>query len=331
MDQANTEEPRVPARTYGTSVGQIAEWLVWTRLVATSFGDLHVFLPLKDQGVDGIVHRISTDEFARVQVKGRRHRRGGIQFGVQGDELIDDRAVVVAVEVDQEAIALGATALLVDVPTFRERATLSQDGGTPHYSAYVHFPPRPNEPWSPWCVSLADLGERLLPTAAPPIAPAVVAEAVRADWASAGHLGYRAEMELLRRASDSSRLNAFKAFPDLEPNEYLIYDLVSRGIAGIQVKAVTLGSDGEATLNVYRPALRPSAKTWFVLFVAEQGGRFGDHCAVMPSRFVAEHLVGHGINGYFSVSRGLPGRLAPWRVPMEGLGSRLAELAAALA
>lgn len=58
-------EPQpVHARAYDLAIGQIAEWLVWTQLVATSLGDLHVFLPLKDQGIDGIVHRTSTDEYA---------------------------------------------------------------------------------------------------------------------------------------------------------------------------------------------------------------------------------------------------------------------------
>jgi hypothetical protein len=67
------DEMALVARTYALSVGQIAEWLVWTQLVATSFGDLHVFLPLKDEGVDGIVHRISTDDYARCDhVSGSR-------------------------------------------------------------------------------------------------------------------------------------------------------------------------------------------------------------------------------------------------------------------
>jgi hypothetical protein len=114
-------EPELgPVRVRNLSVGQVAEWLVWTRLVATSGGDLHVFLPLDDRGIDGIVHRISTDGFARVQVKGRSvHQYRGIEIQVRADELVDDRAVVVAVDVDLAKVQLGAYALAVDVPAFR--------------------------------------------------------------------------------------------------------------------------------------------------------------------------------------------------------------------
>ena len=86
MDSREVE----PVRVRNLSVGQVAEWLMWTRLVATSGGDLHVFLPLDDRGVDGIVHRISTDGFARVQVKGRSlHRYRGIEIQVRADELVE--------------------------------------------------------------------------------------------------------------------------------------------------------------------------------------------------------------------------------------------------
>jgi hypothetical protein len=55
---------------------------VWSRLIATSAGDLHVFLPLEDRGIDGIVHRISTDACAHLQVRGRTvNRYGG--FGLE--------------------------------------------------------------------------------------------------------------------------------------------------------------------------------------------------------------------------------------------------------
>jgi hypothetical protein len=108
-----------PVRVHNLAVGPVAEWLVWTRLVATSGGDLHVFLPLDDRGVDGIVHRISTDSFARVQVKGRSvHRYRGIEVQVREDELADDRAVVVVVAVDLVGVQLGALALIVPAPAF---------------------------------------------------------------------------------------------------------------------------------------------------------------------------------------------------------------------
>jgi hypothetical protein len=50
-----------PVRVRNLSVGQVAEWLVWTRLVATSGGDLHMFLPLDDRVVDAAVARYAVD------------------------------------------------------------------------------------------------------------------------------------------------------------------------------------------------------------------------------------------------------------------------------
>ena len=140
--------PRVPARTFDLSVGQVAEWLVWTRLVGSSSGDLHLFLPLRDEGIDGIVHRLSTDAYARVQVKGRHPRASRdevtvdeVTVEVRDHELVDDRAVIVAVAiaVERPNLGLAPSALVVDVPTSchaassgcRSRRSPSVTGRTP--------------------------------------------------------------------------------------------------------------------------------------------------------------------------------------------------------
>jgi hypothetical protein len=319
-------EPELgPVRVRNLSVGQVAEWLVWTRLVATSGGDLHVFLPLDDRGVDGIVHRISTDGFARVQVKGwSAHRYRGIEIQVRADELVDDRAVVVAVDVGLAEVQLGAYALAVDVPAFRELAHRHVDSDGVAYDAEVTMPPPAGSPWAPWCVPIDEIGDRLIPPGAEP------SIGRPSDAVASKRLGYRAEMEFLRRAADCVRLNVFKAFPDLEPNEYLLYDIASREITGIQVKSVTFrGGAGKATVNVYRPALRPSPVTWFVIFLEDEGETsFLPHCAVVPSEVVAADLVGRGVHGTMSITRGLTGRMAEWRVPLADLGVRLGELTA---
>jgi hypothetical protein len=46
----------------------------------------------------------------------------------------------------------------------------------------------------------------------------------------------------------------------------------------------------------------------------------------MPSTVVAELLAGHSPDGKLVVTRDVTGRLAPWRVSVAALGSRLAEL-----
>ncbi len=317
-------EPELePVRVRNLSVGQVAEWLVWTRLVATSGGDLHVFLPLDDRGIDGIVHRISTDGFARVQVKGRSvHQYRGIEIQVRADELVDDRAVVVAVDVDLAKVQLGAYALAVDVPAFRELAHRHVDGDRVAYDAEVTMPPPAGSPWSPWCVPIDEIGGRLVPAGAQPSVGRLP------DAVASKRLGYRAETEFIRRAADCVRLNVFKAFPDLEPNEYLLYDIASREIAGIQVKSVTFrGGASEAMVSVYRPALRPSPVTWFVIFLEDEGETsFLPRCAVVPSEAVAADLVGGDVHGKLSITHGLTGRMAEWRVPLVDLGARLGEL-----
>ena len=313
------------ARVHNSSVGQVAEWLVWSQLAASSSGDLHTFLPLKDEGVDGIVHRISTDRYARVQVKGYGPRNGLIEVRVPEHELVDDLGFIVAVALDEEGPKLGSQAFVMEIPEFRQLASRFSVKGRWFYAANVHLEP-PGDRWHSWCVPVSRIGDRLLPASAEYAAAAPVPD----GWVAAGHLGLRAEMEFLRRCADCDRLNAFKAFPDLEPNEYVLYDLLTHGLVGVQVKAITLRtSSDEATLNVYRPALRPSPLTWFTLFLAHEAQPdFLDYCAVMPSSFVAEHLAGRGVYGKLCVPRGLSGRLAPGRVPLSKLGERLAEVAA---
>ena len=355
--------PGISTPTYDLAMGQVAEWLVWTHLVGSSGGDLHVFLPLRDEGIDGIVHRLSTDRYARVQVKGRHLRasRGELQVEVRDHELADDRAEVVAVVLDDPPVRLGAWAMVVDVATFREKAVRSVWRGVGLHKATVRMPPAARDRWAPWCVPLEKLGERLLAVATPGPGVAVpttgdvaieereagiggeewpagvareewLAGVAREEWLANVRAGYRAEMELLRRTADVSRLCVFKAHPDLEPNEYVVYDLVSRGIFGMQVKAVTLGGRDDTSVNVARSALRPSPTTWFVVLTADDpDGPFDEVCAVVPSEVVAQHLSGAGREGKLSVSRGFGGRLAEWRVGLDELGARLAEVAASVA
>jgi hypothetical protein len=111
-----------------------------------------------------------------------------------------------------------------------------------------------------------------------------------------------------------------------------MYETESREVLGIQVKSVTFARGaGEAHVSVYRPALRPSERTWFVIVLAEQDGTgFLPDCAVIPSTVVAEDLGGHDVDGGLPVTRRMTGRLAPWRVPLADLGARLADVTRAV-
>lgn len=108
---------------HNLAVGQVAEFLVWTRLIAMSGGDIHVFLPLDDRGIDGICPSHLHRWLRTGSSEGRSvHPRGGIAIQVPAGELLDDRAVVVAVYVEMAAASISDHALVVDAPTFRESA-----------------------------------------------------------------------------------------------------------------------------------------------------------------------------------------------------------------
>jgi hypothetical protein len=51
------------------AIGQTAEFLVWATLIAQSGGRLHVFLPMLDRGIDGLIHRLDDGAYLALQVK----------------------------------------------------------------------------------------------------------------------------------------------------------------------------------------------------------------------------------------------------------------------
>lgn len=74
------------ASTSRRALGQVVEWLVWAAIVGHSERTTHVFLPLDDRGVDGIVRRVEDEAMCAVQVKGRtslRHRGLRSWFGAR--------------------------------------------------------------------------------------------------------------------------------------------------------------------------------------------------------------------------------------------------------
>lgn len=82
-----------------TGIGQNHEWQIWSNLTWGAGADLHVFLPTKDMGVDGIVRRPATDLMVPVQAKGRTHLDPGniLRVRVQENEASDDRVKVIVV------------------------------------------------------------------------------------------------------------------------------------------------------------------------------------------------------------------------------------------
>src|SRR5437868_12839782 len=84
------------------AAGQVAEFKVWAELVRQSGGGLHVFLPLRDMGIDGVVHRLGDGAYVAVQVKGRSELTpaGQVHVTVTASSLVDDEALLIATLVE---------------------------------------------------------------------------------------------------------------------------------------------------------------------------------------------------------------------------------------
>src|ERR1051325_11699731 len=113
-----------PAWHHGHTLaaGQVAEFKVWSELIRQSTGGLHIFLPLRDRGIDGVVHRLHDGLYVPVQVKARTEltAAGPVEITLTESSLADDAALVVATLIDGDR--LGEMVLVVDEATFRSLA-----------------------------------------------------------------------------------------------------------------------------------------------------------------------------------------------------------------
>jgi hypothetical protein len=309
-------------------MGQAAEWLLWTHLTLTA--PLHVFLPLRDMGIDGIVRVIGTDVAAAVQVKSRRLLADGkLHLLVRDNELRDPRAWIVAVVLDVEHAQLQDLALCVDVPTFRDLA-FARHGSDSGDQASIPFPPDENSKWFPYVVPLAGIGAR--------ISEGASTREVRAEQPRLalppGHssdVGYRGEVRLMALLSDDSRLNTFKSFPDLEIVEYCVRHVETGGMLGIQVKAISVDSAHRTgTVKVPRSTLCATPAT-YVVVLAENRDDASPHeqCLLIPTLDLGDLLVEHSDELTFAWdpdSTRKDSAVAPYRCRISELTGRIAAL-----
>src|SRR5437879_9806560 len=113
-----------------------------------SRGHLHVFRPLLDRGVDGLLHRLSDGAYFPVQAKGRSSlRKGRVQLLVAADSVTDDHVVIVAGEGGEGGG--GPLMLVIPTPDFRHHALLTTADGLPVYSMSFSMQPRSKGRWRP--------------------------------------------------------------------------------------------------------------------------------------------------------------------------------------
>jgi hypothetical protein len=281
-------------RSETSAAGQVFEFRLWALLTEQSRGQLHVFLPLTDRGIDALVHHLPDETYFRVQAKSRSSLvKGEVELAVWASALLDDEALLVAGLVVEGG--LGPTMLAVPVREFKRLADLSSADGAPVYSTGFGMRPRSDSRWLPWLVPVESLVERFgLAPAAP--AGAEMVEP-RPTWRS--DVGFLGEIEVARLLAEDSGLNLFRPFPDLETSELAVLHLESRRVMGIQVKTVGVDpAHPSATVMVLASSFRPSPSTYIVVLGwLRQEARFHDECLVIPSEElhdVAEPKLSHG-------------------------------------
>jgi len=266
------------------ATGQVVEFKVWAELVRQSSGGLHIFLPLRDMGLDAVVHRLSDDVYIPLQVKGRSELTpaGQVHITVTASSLVDDEALIVTTLVDGER--LGPMVLVVDERTFRELASHDVVGGREYLTAAFEMHEGGRSRWAPYLVTRERLAERFgIAVSVEARAPAVETGVDR------GHVGFMGETEVVRQLAKSSVLNLFRPFPDLETVEVLVRHVESHGFLGLQVK--TCGWDAEHLENrvhLRRSSFRPSASTYVCVLGWNRAGSFDDSCLLIPSDAVAD-------------------------------------------
>ncbi len=122
------EGPWTPRQT--SASGQVFEFRLWAALTEQSRGSLHVFLPLADRGIDGLVHRLSDGKYFEVQAKSRSSLKDGeVHLVVWAESLIHDELLIVAALIVEGG--LGPTVLVVPAVDFKRLANLSSNNGVP--------------------------------------------------------------------------------------------------------------------------------------------------------------------------------------------------------
>lgn len=313
-----------------SAIGQVIEWLVWSHLVASSSGALRVFLPTRDMGIDGIVHRPSTDAFVAVQVKGRsRLEEGVLRIHVQEDEVQHPATVVVAVVVDLDNNTLRDPVLVMTAVQLREHAHLIQWGPRMAYAITVPYPPGERTHWRDLCLPLSQMADHVCPPSAgvverdwspPPVPPAAVAD--QQDLATTGFIG---EAALLHQAALSPVLNTFHASPDMGFDEYVIRHVGTGGLAAIQVKCIEVtDATPFGLIHIPQHTLTASPRAWLTVFFRRPAHDVHSPCLLIPARDIP--TIPHSLSDgrlHISVNTGALGHLARYAVDLATLPAAL--------
>ncbi|MBJ7607907.1 MAG: hypothetical protein JF887_00540 [Candidatus Dormibacteraeota bacterium] len=275
------------ARELATSskrdLGQIIEWQVWSAMVGFSDRITHVFLPLDDRGVDGILRRLDDDAMCAIQVKGRTSlHKGELQVVLRDVAIADTNITVVVALLDPTTMTLHETVFVLDVASVNRLGSHTTNNGARIVELAIPYPHKRGSRWERHACRLSGLADRVLSasTAPPLVAPLAAIPPGPKDL-----VGHLAELEVIRLLGEGVELNTFKSFPDIEVAEYLVRHRPSGRIRGVQVKCITLaGPNGHGMVNFHRAAFRPSpAVDVVVLTYRSDLHGFDEHAWVIPA------------------------------------------------
>jgi hypothetical protein len=310
------------------SIGQAGEFLVWANLIAQSGGGLHVFLPMLDRGIDGLVHRLDDGAYLAVQVKAKSALHGQeAPIAIYENHLYTPDQFVIGVHVDGDH--LGPYALVVEAAVFEQKAARLTDRGRVMLIADMPLAPIPGHRWSEDLVPLEALAKRL--GAAAPV-PAAIEEEGEPEVSDEDRvIGSWGEQEVCLRMAMLDGCNVFRPFPDSEIVEVAVRRLASGKTLGIQVKTLQLHEpSGYGHVLVNRSSFVGAASTVLVALAwVLPERRFHETCLVIPS--VDIPAIASGDGRYYELHFRPDGsrersRLDQYRVPLASLGTEVARL-----
>jgi hypothetical protein len=300
--------PEPWTREEALASGQVFEFRVWAALTEQSRGRLHVFLPLSDRGIDGLVHRLADGVYIPVQAKGRSiliNRE--VHLAVGADSIADDSVLIVSGQIVDGG--LGPAMLVVPAADFRRLSELSISDGRRVYAMAFPMNLSSHSRWMPWLVPSDRLTEKF--GLSPSVSVAEFAE--EATRFASGDLGFLGESEVIRRLAEADDLNLFRPFPDLETAELVVRRRTTGRVIGLQVKTVTAEAPHSApNVDVLISSFRPAPTTFFVVLAWMREQRsFYPRCLVFPSERLLDFA--HEANGHFTFDF-VPGSSAAGRL-----------------
>ena len=312
---------------YGANdaIGQTGEFLVWAALISQSGGRLHVFLPLLDRGIDGLVHRLDDGAYIAIQVKAKSAiGHGEAPIAIYEGHLFTPDQLVIGV-VLKEGV-LGPYTLVVDAATLRSDATRIDDRGRATLIVDMPVSPTPGHKWNQYLIATNSLADRIGPSA-----KAAALAAIPGPSDEDRVLGFLGEQEVCRRLATLDDCGLFRPFPDNEMVEVAVRRLATGATTGLQVKTAQLGMPHDMRhVLINRATYVPAASTYVVVlgWILSEG-RFHQTCLLIPSADLPS--IGGQSSPYYELHFRADGsaersRLDRYRMPLAELAQAISGL-----